>query len=249
MHPVLFQIGSFSIYTYGVCIALAVITTLFYALKRAGYLQVSKQTLLDLILIMFLGGIAGARLQYVIQHWDNYHDSFFQVINIREGGLVWYGGFIGGFLGGLWMAKRRKLPMWPLCDFFSPMVPAAQALGRLGCFFNGCCYGRYTHEKIGIIFPGDMTPRVPVQLIECLFLIGLSFLLFLRQKRSHFQGEIFSLYLFFYGAGRFFLEYLRADQSFYFRLTAPQWTSLILIGAGIMIYFRRGLLVRNSQNE
>ena len=238
MHPILVHIGSFSVYTYGFFVTVAVFAVFTFALKNASRFGFSKQDLSDLILVMFIGGIIGARFFYVLQHWEDFNNNIWRMINIREGGLVWYGGFLSGVSSGLFVAWKKGMPLLRLCDFFSPILPGAQAIGRLGCFFNGCCYGRFTHSKLSVLFPGDLTPRYPVQIFESVLLIGLSLFIYLRQKKDHAAGELFSLYLFFYGALRFVLEYLRGDQTLLAFFTIPQWASLLLIFSGIFLRFK-----------
>ena len=243
MHPILFQVGSLTIYTYGVFMALALIIVFAVAMERSGCdAFIGRDMVADLVFLLFVSGVLGARLFYVIQHFGDYRDRLWQVFWIREGGLVWYGGFLGAASAGMVYAYLRRWPILRLCDFFSPLVPLGHAFGRLGCFFNGCCYGRITGSAFGVVFEGDSFRRLPIQLYESGLLLGLSFFLFFLSAKKHRAGEIFIFYLIGYSLLRFFAEYFRGDQMVTHFLTVPQWMSFfLLLGALFLMWIiRRG---------
>lgn len=235
MHPVLFQFHSFTIYSYGFFIAVAMLAAMFMAGRRSVLLGIPSSAVYDLIFLLFVSGIIGARLFYVLQHWPDYRSDLLRAFLIREGGLVWYGGFLLGAFAGIGYAIVKKLPVLSLCDFFSPLAALGHAIGRVGCFFNGCCYGRITSPRWGVVFDDDRWPRLPVQLYEAALLTVLFFVLDRMLFKKHRPGEVFVAYLFSYGLIRFFTEFLRGDQTPIAGLTIPQWTSLILIlGAALL---------------
>jgi phosphatidylglycerol:prolipoprotein diacylglycerol transferase len=223
MHPVLFETSHFTIYSYGVCVALAV--TLAWALTvrlaRGGSYPVGQAT--DLLFVAFAGGLAGARFFYVLQHPGEYAGRWHAVFFLQEGGLVWYGGFLGAVACAALTARLRGLPILPWADLFAPVIPLAHAVGRVGCYLNGCCFG-----KAGL----------PVQLYEAGLLVALSLFLIAIFFRRTKNGEVFGYYLAGYGQLRFALEFLRGDQPVWFVLTLAQWISLLLIGAGLWLLAR-----------
>ncbi|HTL71335.1 MAG TPA: prolipoprotein diacylglyceryl transferase [Candidatus Eisenbacteria bacterium] len=237
MHPILFHIGSFTVYTYGFFAAVAMLAAFFAAGRRAGRLGLPASMVYDLVLLLFVSGVAGARLFFVLQHLDDYREHPAEVLLLREGGLVWYGGFILAACAGLCYAHRRRWPVLRLCDFFAPILAVAHAFGRLGCFFNGCCFGRVTGSSLGVLFPGETFRRLPVQIYEAALLVALAYFLDFVASRRPREGSVFIAYLLGYSTLRFGLEYLRGDQTVYAGLTPPQWTSVALFAGGVFLYF------------
>ncbi len=230
MHPVLFTAGPITVYTYGLFVALGLAAALVMVLRRADRAALPRAMALDLLFLFFVAGVAGSRLFYVLQHAEDYAADPARIFALREGGLVWYGGFITAASTGLIYARVHRWPILRLCDFFAPVVAVAHALGRLGCFFNGCCYGRITGGGWGLVFPGDTFRRHPVQLYEAAALLVLAVALeWTLRRRPRREGVLFIAYLAAYGVLRFLLEFLRADQVPVAGLTPPQWTSLLLI--------------------
>ena len=231
MHPILFQLASFTVYSYGFFIAIALLTAFGLSARRASAFGFSKTEVADVIFVLFISGIAGARLFFIVQHYEDYVDNFWKIFSLQEGGLVWYGGFLAALLAGAFYARSKKWSLLKGFDFFSPVLALAQAIGRMGCFFNGCCFGKQLASGI----------RIPTQLLEAIFLLLLSTFLFFRSTKKNQDGQIFFEYLILYSAARFLLEFLRGDQIPLFYLTIPQWTSLFLFigGAGLVIARRK----------
>ncbi|MBI2095082.1 MAG: prolipoprotein diacylglyceryl transferase [Candidatus Omnitrophica bacterium] len=235
MHPVLFSRGPFTLYSYGFFLALALFLSLWIAEKRAAGHGVERGVAGDLVFLLFLAGLAGARLFYVLQHAGDYRGGGWRVLDLREGGLVWYGGFLAAAATGIVYARLRRRPLLGLCDFFAPLAALAQAVGRIGCFFNGCCYGKNAAGGWGVVFPDRTPARVPVQLYESVALFAVAIFLFRLSSGRRRPGEILAAYLFLAGGSRFFLEFLRGDQTTVACLTIPQWTSLLFVaGAGVL---------------
>ena len=241
MHPVLFQIGSFTIYSYGFFVALAMMLAFFAAQRQAVALKVSAGTATDLLVVLFVSGVIGARLFFIAQNFGDYQKDFWRLFSLREGGLVWYGGFIAAALAGVVYGRARRLPFFKWSDFLAPILALGHAVGRLGCFFNGCCYGRVTTGRFGFVFDGEAIPRIPTQLYESALLLTLSAYLFYRIRKPHADGEIFARYLVAYSVSRFVIEFWRGDQIPVAHLTIPQWISLFLFFGGVvwMVYLRR----------
>jgi phosphatidylglycerol:prolipoprotein diacylglycerol transferase len=239
MHPVLFELSFFKVYTYGFFVALAM-TAVFIAIAfLAPRLDLPKPPLYDLVLVMFISGVLGARAAYVIQNAAVYAENPAHIFWLKEGGLVWYGGFIVAALASLAYAVFRKLPLLRTADLFAPLLALGHGMGRVGCFFNGCCYGRLTNSPLGTIFsPGD-GPRWPTQLFESAFLFVLAGVLTLQLlKRYRQDGKVFLTYLISYSVWRFAIEFLRDDQAMIGPFTVAQWISLALFAGAAFSYFR-----------
>lgn len=243
MHPVLFQIGPFTIYSYGVAAASALLIAWWTAKRRAAAFFLDPALVSDLIFVLFVSGLIGARLFYVLQHWADYRGNLGSALKLQEGGLVWYGGLFAAFFTGVLWARVKRQPILKLADFLVPLVALGQAIGRLGCFLNGCCYGSVTRCPLGVRFPDEGFTRHPSQLYESALLLLLSFLLF-RAAKSRFaskEGRVCTLYLLGYGFLRFVVEFTRGDQTLFGGFTLPQWISLLLMVVSLFcLWFLRG---------
>ncbi len=226
MHPILFQLKQLTIYSYGFFVAMAMAVSLVLAEKRAARFSVDRTMAADALFVLFISGIMGARALYVVQNFDDYAGDWWAVLRIQEGGLVWYGGLFGGILITALYLRWRGWPILKLCDFFSPIAALAHGIGRIGCFFNGCCYGLRTNSVLGVRFPDQPYAVFPSQLFEALGLFIISAFLFRFASPSRRLGQVFWVYLLLYSMLRFVLEFLRGDNSHYFFLTLPQWMSL-----------------------
>ncbi len=236
MHPILFRTPWVTVYTYGFFVALAVLAAFFISMRRAESFDLSKNTVADLIFFLFIFGVLGARLFYALQHFEDYKDNGWRVFFIQEGGLVWYGGFIAAVGFGVAYALTKGLPLLALCDFFSPVLALAHAIGRIGCFFNGCCFGREARPPLGVFFGDESVAKIPTQAYEAGFLLLFSIFLFRSARMSHKAGEVFLNYIIGYSAFRFGIEFLRGDQSTAFFLTIPQWMSIFFFCGAVFLW-------------
>ena len=184
MHPVLCSFGSLTIYSYGVFVALAVLVSWIYARALSSKLRVSSPLAADILFILFTSGILGARIFYVAQRWADYSSQPWRAFALQEGGLVWYGGFFGALLAGYFFLHWKHEPKIFWADFFACIVPLAHGIGRLGCFFNGCCYGKYL---------GQAT-RHPVQLYEVVLLGLLAAATYQQMTRAYRPGRVVTTY-------------------------------------------------------
>lgn len=213
MHPILIQIGSFNVYSYGAMVALgfAVATRCIY--MRAPKFGLERENAIDIAAIILLFGILGSRILYVFLNINYYLRNPLEILNLSKGGLVWYGGFILAMLALLVYTKRKSINFWTVTDLISPYVALAQAFGRLGCFLNGCCYGLSAPAwcPFTVTFPYESVGRLPAQIFSALALFAIFIILRLRQESKHFAGEIFLGYGLLYSIKRFFMEFIRAD--------------------------------------
>lgn len=216
MIPVFCHLGPIPVYSYGVLSACALGLAAFLAARRARAFGCEPGRAIDAVFWMFIWGIAGARVFFVVQNRHLYAGSWLSTLDLREGGLVWYGGFFGGVLAAWIAARRWAWSVWRFGDFVAPLLAAAHAVGRIGCFLNGCCGG---------------IQGFPVQLAESSLLAALSVFLWRRTGRVRREGDLFLLYVLIYCTARFGLEFLREGQERYGFLTLPQIIAAALLAA------------------
>ena len=262
LNRVAFHIGNISIYWYGVCIAVGLCLALVFAFRHSLEFGVDPDSMVDVILIGVVLGIASARAYYVAMAPFEY-ESIWDMIAIRDGGLAIYGGIIGGFLFGGLACKWRGVPVLPMFDMTAMGFLIGQGLGRWGNFFNQEAFGYNTTLPWGmyseatraylmgstVTVPSGVTvdPSMPVHptfLYESIWCLVGFFLLFRYMKKRKFNGDITLRYLIWYGAGRFWIESLRTDSLMLvpaIGLRVSQLLAGIAVVAGIAaeIYFTR----------
>jgi phosphatidylglycerol:prolipoprotein diacylglycerol transferase len=246
MYPVIARIGPFCVYSYGLMVACGFAVAILLAYREAHRYNLNKDKVVDFGICVLLGGLLGARLFYVLTNLNYYIANPAEAINLTKGGLVWYGGFLMGLLVGLIFVKVNKINFWDGADLLAPFIPLAQAIGRIGCFLNGCCYGVPAPKNypLGVLFPGEHVWRHPAQIYESAALIVMFLILRKWQSRRHFKGEIFLGYALLYSLSRFLIEFLRGDNPRIFAsLTLSQLVSaavfavsLAILGAGLILW-------------
>lgn len=240
MHPILFKAGFITVYSYGVMLSLAFLLAVFFAGRQAQKQNIPAEKIWDLGFVLIIAGIIGARILFIALNLRFYLSAaWWEIFMLHHGGLVFYGGLISALIGGVIFLKYNNLPILSMADLVIPYVALAQAIGRLGCFLNGCCYGRVTHLFLGIRFPHNDNSLHPTQLYSAVFL----FLLFLGLagigRRRKFAGQVFILYFIFYGIGRFIVEFFRGDNPIFFAgLTVSQVLSAVAIILASVMYWR-----------
>jgi phosphatidylglycerol:prolipoprotein diacylglycerol transferase len=172
---------------------------------------------------------------------------------IHHGGLVFYGGLLGASLVTVWFARARGVPLWRLADTLAPSIALGQAVGRVGCLVNGCCYGLPTALPWGLHYPADhATCGVavhPVQAYEALLDLGLYAALEWRHRHKRFDGQVFALYLIAYALLRGGVEFLRGDYEEKHLggwATPAQLVGAILLPAGIWLWRRQSGRLRSG---
>ncbi|MBF0489718.1 MAG: prolipoprotein diacylglyceryl transferase [Candidatus Omnitrophica bacterium] len=237
MHPILFQIGPITIYSYGVMIALAVILCAWLLSRDAKVYKIPADTIYDLMFWTVAWGILGARIFYIGLTWNYFSKNLLEMIMLQHGGLAWQGGFIGGALAGTWFVINKKLPLRLLLDLVAPYIALGQSIGRVGCFFNGCCYGKPV--SWGIYFPVHEARLHPTQLYETGGLLVAFFILKYAQTKPHRLGMIFVLYLWLGAIERFTVEFFRADHDgVWLGLSLFQYISLAIFAVGLVLLRR-----------
>ena len=218
------SIFGFSIAYYGMIIGAAILIGFLIATAEAKRTGQNPEDYLDMGIVGVIAGIAGARIYYVIFSWDLYKDNLLSIFNLREGGLAIYGGVIGAVIAVFVMAAVKKKSPFQILDTIALALLNGQMLGRWGNFFNREAFGEYTdclfamRLPVDAVRPGDITELMrenmqridgvsyiqvhPTFLYESLWCAGLLIILFLYRKHKKYEGELFLMYLFGYGAGR-----------------------------------------------
>jgi len=257
VHPIAFQLGSFTIHWYGVMIALAFLAGLWTATRRAARENIAGEKIADLVFWIMLAGMTGARTVYVTTYWSEFaNQPFSEIFMIQHGGLVYYGSVIGAGIAFFIYVRWKKLPGWKIADILAPSIALGNAFGRIGCLLNGCCYGRACDLPWAVRFPnqsaawqqhfqaglvGKTAPSLPVHpteiydsLLNFMLYLGLAWLF----RRKKFDGQVFAAYLTFYGLFRFIGEYFRGDyppDHIHDGLTSAQLVSIPIVVAGLAL--------------
>ncbi len=228
------SIGGFTIAFYGLTLAFAMVAGLLVAMREAKRSGQDPDTYFDLAIIAIICSLIGARIYYVVFAWDRYRDNLLNIFNFRQGGLAIYGGVIAAIITTYLFCRKKKLSFPLVCDTAGLGLITGQIIGRWGNFFNRECFGEYSDGLLAMQLPvnavrqGEITDNIAAHIVEAggvsyiqvhpTFLYeslwNLALLLFLVWyiRRKKFDGEVFLLYLFGYGVGRFWVESLRTDQ-------------------------------------
>jgi phosphatidylglycerol:prolipoprotein diacylglycerol transferase len=251
----LFTIGPFTVYGYGLMIAVGAISAYLTSEFRAK----RKGLQYDLIFYLFwwclIGGIIGAKLLYIITQIKSILADPKILLQVSEGFVV-YGGIIGGIFAGYLFCRRHKLNFLEYFDLVMPSIALAQGFGRIGCIFAGCCYGVETDSTFSLVFhqskfaPNDvhLIPTQPIS--SALNFLNFIVLVFLS-KRVKASGQVAGFYLVFYSAGRFILEFFRGDleRGTVGVLSTSQFIAIFLFVLGLGIIIVRGVQVRRTMAE
>ncbi len=262
MHPELFTlrlpiVGELTITSFGAMMALAFLTGYVVILLELRRREMDTELAADILLGALVGGIVGAKLYYVILYWSRTVADPLGMLFSR-GGLVWYGGLLGGILGVSWMLRRRRVPILQAADAGAPALALGYAVGRIGCFLVGDDYGRATDSWVGIAFPRGVPPTTagnlrrwgaqidpsvpdaevlavhPTQLYETTMGLIIFLILWRLRKRPHEAGWLFGLWLVFAGVERMIVEVFRAkDDRFFGPFTLAQVISVVVLLGGV----------------
>ena len=245
MNRVLVTIGPVSIYWYSVLVLVAVLVGYQIVLNYSKKINYHSTSIMDMSLFLVIWSLIGARLYYVIFHYDIFKGDFLGIFQIWRGGLAIYGGIIGGMLYLLYYCVKHKLHFVKLLDMFSLSLLLGQAIGRWGNFFNSEAYGGVTTlealQKLHLpdfIIQGmfiDGAYRQPTFLYESIWcFIGVIILFLIRKKYTSQVGKQVSFYLMWYGFGRFFIEGLRSDSLYLGSFRVSQVVSFVIFVVGLI---------------
>lgn len=240
MWPILFEIGSFQVSTFGLMMALGFLLATWITARRFEEYGLDPDLSTTMLLYCMGGGVAGSKLYFATDVALRTGAPFFDLLFARDG-ITWYGGFIGGTLAAIVGCHIHGIPTRVYASAVAVGAAAGQALGRIGCFLVGDDYGRVTDVPWGVAFPLGAPPTLdpvhPTQLYEMAWLLLVAGFLWRRRHASPF---LFGEYMALNGLGRFFIEMLRVNPRIALGLTEPQWIAIGLIACGVLgwLYFR-----------
>ncbi|WP_422926326.1 prolipoprotein diacylglyceryl transferase [Singulisphaera sp. PoT] len=259
MRKILLEIPGlgFRLYGYSTMFFIACAGALFLTAWRAKRERIHPNSVFELAIWLYGGGLIGARLFFVFQHHETFA-SLGDILRFWRGGMVFYGCIIGGLIGSIIYWYRHPFPFRAMADAVAPSLAFGTAFGRLGCWFNGCCFGSICHMPWGVQFPTGTIPWIhqvylrqippsaeishpvhPTQLYSAI--TGFALLAFLswyfpKRKRD---GEVMALLMIFYAMARFAMEAFRDDEGVFFAgMTISQNISVLIftVGAAFWIW-------------
>ncbi len=257
MHRTLFDVGPFSIHLYGVMLAIAFWLGIELSCRLARRRRIDPTKIIDLGIVVLISSVVGSRLLFVATHLSDYSNDALGVFRIWEGGLSFYGGLAAAVLFGIGYIVREKLPVSEVTDIVTPQIALGISLARIGCFLNGCCFGKECNLPWAVHFPPDSQAGWtmghagihPTQLYAVAANFGIFIFLRYLLKRKLPSGSIFYSFLMLYGIWRFSIDFLRYyEPNMYIAqlggaITWTQVASLGISAVGLIKLF--GLRSRN----
>ena len=253
MHPILFRIGPWPVYSYGVLLALAYLAGLQLAVVRARRAGLDAARVMDLGIYLIIAALVGAKLMLIAVDFQYFRQQPRELFSLVRAGGVFYGGLLAAFFVGIWLLRRYGLPVWRTADLIAPGIALGHVIGRFGCLLAGCCYGRPTDVAWAITFTDPVAaanvgtpldvPLHPTQLYDAgaeLIILGL--LLATERRGRPFPGRTIWLYILLYAISRFIIEIYRGDErGTLFGLTAlstSQFVSVVLVPVSLYMLWR-----------
>lgn len=240
--------GGITIHGYGLMVLLGALSGAFLLKREAARRGWDTQRVVDIAVLSVVLGLVGARAFYVIQFYPSQFrgEPFWHVFAFWKGGLVLYGGMIAGISVFVVLVKRAKLPVLGFMDAAAPSLALGIAFGRIGCFLNGCCWGREcsAEHPLAVIFPAEApaggVPVLPTQLFSSAHAFLLAFICYRLQRSGRGGGAVIGTMLVLYGIGRFMIESIRGDHTPQFEFTVSQLVSFatVAVGVGLWLYSR-----------
>lgn len=253
--PLLGELGPITVYTYGALLAAAYLLGLQLAMARGRARGLDQARVLDLGIYIIISALIGAKLLLLATDVRSFLANPRALVDLARSGGVFYGGLILAVVVALWYIRRIGLPLWTTCDVFAPGIALGHVVGRLGCFFAGCCYGKATTVSWAVTFTDPHaaanvgtplnTPLHPTQLYEAgaeAFILAL--LLATEARGTRYPGRTFWLYLLLYAVSRYVIEVFRGDpRGSVLGFSTSQFISLMLapLAVGMLLYLRRRL--------
>ena len=250
MHPILFEIGTWPVYSYGVLLAAAYLAGLQLAVVRARRAGLDAAKIMDLGIYLIIGALVGAKLMLVVVDFDYFRANPAEILSLVRAGGVFYGGLILSFATGLWLVRRYRLPVWASADMYAPGIALGHVVGRLGCLLAGCCYGRPTDLPWGLTFTDPVAasnvgtplgvPLHPTQIYDAgAELLILIILLVFERRGRPFHGRTFWLYILLYAISRFIVEIFRGDpRGMVLGMSTSQVVSLLILPIALVMLIR-----------
>ena len=224
MLPYLFSIGGFRLPAYGVMVAAAFLTALAVVARLARREGRDADTIVNLGIYCAMAGIAGAKLNLILVDWERYAanpSELFSLATLQAMG-IFYGGFLAALAVAIWNMRRKRLPLLATADLFAPGIAIGHAIGRIGCFAAGCCWGTQCDRPWAVTFTNPDAAALtgvplgvrlhPSQLYESLAEFAIFAYLYWRARRPHAEGAVIGQYLVLYGVTRFLVDYVRNQE-------------------------------------
>jgi phosphatidylglycerol:prolipoprotein diacylglycerol transferase len=263
MHPILFtfgpyhiggrQVGPIQVHSFSVMLILAFLLGVWIARKRAPKFGFDPGKISDASMIALFAGVIGARVLFILQELPYYIQHKDELFSVQFQGLTSFGGLLFGLGAYWWFAWRQKRSLKDVLDVVAPSALIGQGIGRIGCLLNGCCYGVVCSTNYPLAVHIDKTSilHIPAQLydtIMCFILFGV--LLWIEKKRALHSGQVFALFMLFYGLSRFIYEFWRAGTDAEVNagiasstrigtlpITEAQVVALLMMAAGVVAFF------------
>lgn len=234
MYPVICKLGPIPVYSYGLMLAIAVMVTGWLTARDAEVkLGVKRDDAYDLVFWVVLFGILGARIFYVLLNPGQFWAAPLEIIMIQKGGLAWQGSLVAGLAVGIFYLRKKKFPLLPFLDISAPYIALGQAIGRIGCLLNGCCYGKLA--AWGLYFPVWEERLQPTQIYMSLGQIAIFLILRSLQPRMKVAGKVMIWYLMLSAVERFTVEFFRADHGLYWGLSIFQYVCIAIFLTALMV--------------
>ncbi len=250
MHPILFEIGNWPVYSYGVLLALAYLAGLQLAVVRARRRQIDATKVMDLGIYLIIAALVGAKLMLIAVDFDYFRSQPRELLSLVRAGGVFYGGLLAALGVGLVLVRRYKLDAWTVADLTAPGIALGHVIGRLGCLLAGCCYGRPTDVPWAITFTNPAaatnvgtplnTPLHPTQLYDAGAELLIMILLLVTERRGRpFAGRTFWLYMLLYAISRYIIEIYRGDErGMVAGMATSQFVSILIVPLSIIMLLR-----------
>jgi phosphatidylglycerol:prolipoprotein diacylglycerol transferase len=252
MHPILFRVGDWPVYSYGVLLALAYLAGMQLAVMRGRRNGLDGTKLMDFGIYIIISALLGAKLMLIAVEFDYFKNQPRELFSLVRAGGVFYGGLIAALVVGLWLVGRYKLPAWKTADMIAPGIAVGHVIGRMGCFLAGCCYGRPTDVPWAVTFTDPIAsanvgtplnvPLHPTQLYDAgAELLILVFLLVTERRGRPFAGRTFWLYMLLYAISRYIVEIYRDDErGVFFHMPTSQFISILIVPVSLFMLWRLG---------
>ncbi|MBN2417664.1 prolipoprotein diacylglyceryl transferase [bacterium] len=261
MYPVLLKLGRFEIHAYGLMLAISFLVGIYWAMRRSDRKGIDRNDIMDLSLLVVISAILGSRLLYVVTHLEEFQGRWLDTINpfqstgeIGIAGLSMLGGVVLSVIVIAVYCFVKKISILKLGDIFTPSFAAGIFLTRIGCFLNGCCFGKTCSLPWAVRFPLNSpagyvqqgAPLHPTQLYASLYGLGIALILYFFDRKQRFDGAVLALFLMLYGTARFLIDFVRYYEAsvmfpfFGVSLTVNQAISFLMVVTGLLLYLVLG---------
>lgn len=248
MNPILIELGPLKLYTYGLLVATGFYAGILWAVRLGRKEGIDPKFIYDTAFWVIIAAILGSRFFYIIVNIDYFVANPLSMFKIWSGGLVFYGGFVGVFIALVICTRRAKVDLWTFMDVCAPAGALGHSIGRLGCFFAGCCYGKVTTVPWAVTFHDALSmaptgvPLHPTQLYSSANELLLFVILTLMRPYRKFKGQIFLTWVLLYAVTRSIIEIFRGDpRGAYFNglLSTSQIIAGVVFVVAVTVYYRK----------